>query len=358
MPQLTTTNLTKSFNDDKVVNSVSFSVEKGEIICLLGPSGCGKTTLLRLIAGLQQFDSGEIIFEDNDLSKIPPAKRNFGLMFQNLALFPHMNVFDNIAFGLKMKNVSNQEVNIHVSNLLSIVGLEVYSKRDINELSGGQQQRVALARAIAPSPTLLMLDEPLGSLDSNLRNSLQIQIRDIVKKMGVTSLYVTHDRDEALSIADKIILMNNGEIIQIGTPNQVFESPVNIFAAEFLGHQNIIHGRFPSDSKKIAFNCEFGDVILSDKITSEFKVNTIIIDTRGISLFAEKEIEHLKSTPNLYPCKIIAKSFKGREHEFKIQMKSQILVASVQPNYWGESSVLEVGQTAYAKINSEFIYTL
>ena len=232
MSQLTTTNLTKSFNDDKVVNSVSFSVEKGEIICLLGPSGCGKTTLLRLIAGLEELDSGKIIFEDNDLSKIPPAKRNFGLMFQNLALFPHMNVFDNIAFGLKMKNISNQEINSHVSNLLSLVGLEVYSKRDINELSGGQQQRVALARAIAPSPTLLMLDEPLGSLDSNLRNSLQIQIRDIVKKMGVTSIYVTHDRDEAISIADKIVLMDNGKIIQIGTPNQVFESPINIFAAE------------------------------------------------------------------------------------------------------------------------------
>ena len=358
MSQLTTTNLTKSFNDDKVVNSVSFSVEKGEIICLLGPSGCGKTTLLRLIAGLEQFDSGEIIFEDNDLSKIPPSKRNFGLMFQNLALFPHMNVFDNIAFGLKMKNVSNQEIHSHVSNLLSIVGLEVYSKRDIYELSGGQQQRVALARAIAPSPTLLMLDEPLGSLDSNLRNSLQIQIRDIVKKIGVTSIYVTHDRDEAISIADKIVLMDNGKIIQIGTPNQVFESPINIFAAEFLGHQNIISGRFQSDSKKISFDCEFGQVILSDKTTSEFKTNTIIIDTRGISLLTEKEVEHVKSTPNLYLCKIIEKSFKGREHEFKIQIKSQILVASMQPNYWGETSALEVGQTAYAKINSEFIYTL
>jgi len=358
MAQLKTTNLTKSFNNDKVVNSVSFSVEKGEIICLLGPSGCGKTTLLRLIAGLEQFDSGEIIFEDSDLSKVPPAKRNFGLMFQNLALFPHMNVFDNIAFGLKMKNNSNQEVNTQVSNMLTMMGLEGYSKRDINELSGGQQQRVALARAIAPSPTLLMLDEPLGSLDSNLRNSLQIQIRDIVKKIGVTSIYVTHDRDEALSIADKIVLMNNGKIIQIGTPNQVFESPANIFAAKFLGHQNIIPGKFQSDSKKISFDCELGDVILSDKITTEIKGNTIIIATRGISLFTEKEVEHVKSTPNLYPCKIIEKSFKGREYEFKIQINSQILVASVQPNYWGEASVLEVSQTAYAKINSEFIYTL
>jgi len=356
MSQLTITDLTKSFNEDNVVDSVSFSVEKGEIVCLLGPSGCGKTTLLRLIAGLEQFDSGKIIFENNDLSKTPASKRNFGLMFQNLSLFPHMNVFENIAFGLKMKNLSTQHIDTQVSNLLAMVGLKGYSKRDVNELSGGQQQRIALARAIAPSPTLLMLDEPLGSLDSNLRNSLQIQIRDIVKKIGVTSIYVTHDRNEALTIADKIVLMNNGKIIQIGTPNEVFQSPVNIFAAEFLGHQNIISGQLQSDSNNISFDSEFGKVILSNKITYDLAANSIIIDTRGISLFAKNEADNIESTDNLYECKIIGKSFKERAYEFKIQVNSQILIASFQPNYWGETPVLDIGQKAYVKINSEFIY--
>ena len=356
MSQLTITDLTKSFNADNVVDSVSFSVEKGEIVCLLGPSGCGKTTLLRLLAGLEQFDSGKIIFEDSDLSKTPASKRNFGLMFQNLSLFPHMNVFENIAFGLKMKNFSNQHIDTEVSNLLTMVGLKGYSKRDVNELSGGQQQRIALARAIAPSPTLLMLDEPLGSLDSNLRNSLQIQIRDIVKKIGVTSIYVTHDRNEALSIADKIVLMNNGKIIQVGTPNEVFQSPANIFAAEFLGHQNIISGQLKSNSNNISFDCEFGKVILSNKITYDLADNSIIIDTRGISLFTKNEADNIESTDNLYECTIIGKSFKERAYEFKIQVNSQILIASFQPNYWGETPVLDIGQKAYAKINSEFIY--
>ena len=211
-------------------------------------------------------------------------------------------------------------------------------------------------RAIAPSPTLLMLDEPLGSLDSNLRNSLQIQIRDIVKKIGVTSIYVTHDRNEALSIADKIVLMNNGKIIQIGTPNEVFQSPVNIFAAEFLGHQNIIPGQLQSDSNNISFDCEFGKVILSNKITYDLADNSIIIDTRGISLFTKNEADNIESTDNLYECTIIGKSFKERAYEFKIQVNSQTLIASFQPNYWGETPVLDIGQKAYAKINSEFIY--
>ena len=358
MAQLMVTNLTKSFGNDKVVNSVSFSVEEGEIICLLGPSGCGKTTLLRLIAGLEQFDSGEILFENKPLSKTHPAKRNFGLMFQNLALFPHMNVFNNIAFGLRMKNFTDKEIDIHVSNLLSMVNLTNYSKRDINELSGGQQQRVALARAIAPSPKLLMLDEPLGSLDSNLRNSLQTQIRDIVKKIGVTSIYVTHDRDEAFSVADKIVLMNNGEIVQIGNPNEIFKSPSNIFAAEFIGHKNIISGKFKSEPKSMIFNCQFGDVILADQIVSKFNNNNIIIDTRGVSLFTKNELESFESQINIYCCKIIEKSFKGREYEFKIQIESQILVASVQPNFWGEISQFEIGQKAYVKISPEFIHVL
>ena len=252
--------LSKHFNETKAVNNVSLTVNESEIICLLGPSGCGKTTLLRLIAGLENPDEGSVGFNGKLLTNTPPQQRGFGMMFQDLALFPHMDVFNNIAFGLRMQRSPNSNIVSKVGMLLELVNMSDYARRKIHELSGGEQQRVALARALAPSPRLLMLDEPLGALDRVLRDSLQDQIRQILKEVGVSAIYVTHDRDEAFAIADKLVFMNDGEIIQIGTPEKVFDTPINEYVARSLGLNNILKGKILSRGEYVKIETSIGTI--------------------------------------------------------------------------------------------------
>ncbi len=234
--------LKKTFGANTAVAHASVHLNQGEILCLLGPSGCGKTTLLRLIAGLEHPDSGTIIYDDQDVTPIPPHKRGFGMMFQDYALFPHKDLFDNIAFGLEMRGDPLASIKQRVQEMLTLVELEGFGSREIDHLSGGEQQRVALARALAPGPELLLLDEPLGALDRALRERLMIDLRTILKRVGVTAVYVTHDQTEALAIGDQVAVMNNGRIEQIAPPQEIFAYPKSPFVARFLGFHNIIDG--------------------------------------------------------------------------------------------------------------------
>ena len=242
MALLQVANASKSFGETQVLHDVSFMAERGEIVCLLGPSGCGKTTLLRIVAGLETADAGEIRFDGRDLAGVPVHERGFGFMFQEFALFPHRNVFDNVAFGLRMDGKARPAIEARVADMLALVGLTGYETRRVHELSGGQQQRVALARSLAPGPALLMLDEPLGSLDRSLREELMTELRRILNSLGLTALYVTHDQQEAFAIADRVLVMNAGRIEQAGTPVEVYASPATPFVARFLGMHNLLPG--------------------------------------------------------------------------------------------------------------------
>ena len=239
----------KSFDGVPLLRDVSFDVAPSEIVCLLGPSGCGKTTLLNIIAGLEQPESGQVLVEGQDIAGTPVHRRGFGLMFQDLALFPHKNVCDNVAFALRMANLAPQAIDLRVREVLELVGLAGFEQRDVNQLSGGEQQRVALARSLAPRPRLLMLDEPLSSLDRALRERLMNELRDILTRVGQTAIYVTHDQQEAFALADRVVILNTGRMAQIGTPQEVYRQPADAFVARFLGLTNLIRGR-KSDAQK------------------------------------------------------------------------------------------------------------
>ena len=218
-------NLYKAFGDNVVLNHINFHVNQDEFLTLLGPSGCGKTTTLRIIGGFETQDSGEVYFDGKDIKDIPPYKRNINTVFQKYSLFTHLNVFDNIAFGLKLKGVEKEVIKQEVSEMLRLVNLIGFENRSIDSLSGGQQQRVAIARALVNKPKVLLLDEPLGALDLKLRKNMQIELKNIQRKVGITFIYVTHDQEEALTMSDKIIVMNEGEIQQIGSPIDIYNEP-------------------------------------------------------------------------------------------------------------------------------------
>lgn len=233
--------LHKSFEPGRsAIDGVNLAVEEGEIVTLLGPSGCGKTTLLRMIAGLERPDAGEVWFDGQNMGSVPPHERDFGMMFQDFALFPHKNVFDNIAFGLEMHHQPRAAIEQRVGEMLELVDLGGFGQRQVDQLSGGEQQRVALARSLAPGPRLLMLDEPLGALDRQLRERLMLDLRVILKDVGVTTLYVTHDQLEAFAVSDRIAVMNQGKIEQIDAPEVIYVHPATPFVARFLGFQNVI----------------------------------------------------------------------------------------------------------------------
>ena len=233
-------NVCKSYPDGWTLTDVSFAVERGEIVCLLGPSGCGKTTLLRLIAGLETLDSGQVLVNGENVTHVPPHLRGFGLMFQEYALFPHKNVFGNVAFGLRMQRLSREAVTARVAEVLALVGLADFEHRDVNQLSGGERQRVALARSLAPQPRLLMLDEPLGALDRALRERLMDELPDILRQAGATAITVTHDQEEAFATTDRVVLMRAGRVVQIGTPEEVYRRPISSWTARFLGLTNLL----------------------------------------------------------------------------------------------------------------------
>ncbi len=242
-------NISLSYGEEKILNDINLSIRDKEFITLLGPSGCGKTTTLRIIGGFAQPDSGDVIFDGKRMNDIPPHKRKVNTIFQRYALFPHLNVYENVAFGLRVKKKSEEEIKKTVKEMLELVNLKGFGKRNIDSLSGGQQQRVAIARALANDPKVLLLDEPLSAIDLKLRKDMQVELKNIQKEMGITFIYVTHDQEEALSLSDTIVVMDNGVIQQIGTPQDIYNEPKNAFVADFIGESNILDGNMKEDFK-------------------------------------------------------------------------------------------------------------
>lgn len=240
-------NLTKEYNGQVVLKGIHLDINEKEFVTLLGPSGCGKTTTLRIMGGFEEANGGTVLFDGQDISGLPPYKRELNTVFQKYALFPHMDVFDNIAFGLKIKKMDKETIKHKVNRMLELVGLAGYGQRNINQLSGGQQQRVAIARALVNEPKVLLLDEPLGALDLKLRKIMQIELKNIQQEVGITFVYVTHDQEEALTMSDTIVVMNEGQIQQIGSPIDIYNEPENRFVAQFIGESNIIEGTFVKD---------------------------------------------------------------------------------------------------------------
>ncbi len=250
MAELAVNELRKSFGDHEVLKGVSFHVKSGNFLSLLGPSGCGKSTILRIICGLETADSGEVLVDGTDVTKVLPEKRGIGLVFQNYALFPSMNVEKNVGYGLKMRKVPQEEITQRVAEALEQVKLGGYQNRKVTQLSGGEQQRVALARALVTKPDILLLDEPLSALDRKVRAEMQYEIRSLQRKIGTTTVFVTHDQEEALTMSDQIILLYKGEIEQMGDPYTIYSQPATVFASDFLGKANLISGKLTNEGGK------------------------------------------------------------------------------------------------------------
>ena len=278
--------INKAYGDNLVLDDLSLTIKKNEFLTLLGPSGCGKTTTLKIIAGFETADSGTVLFNDKDISFVPPHKRQLNTVFQKYALFPHMNVYENIAFGLKIKKLSKDEIDAKVKEMLKLVSLSGFEKRNINSLSGGQQQRVAIARALVNEPKVLLLDEPLGALDLKLRKEMQLELKKIQQRLGITFIFVTHDQEEALTMSDKIVIMNKGLIQQMGTPEDIYNEPANAFVADFIGESNILDGVMVSDYKVVFCDVEFECV---DKGFEPNEDIDIVIRPEDIKILPENE---------------------------------------------------------------------
>ncbi|MBH1036551.1 ABC transporter ATP-binding protein [Enterococcus faecium] len=273
----------KRYDDETVLKKVSFEIEQGKFYTLLGPSGCGKTTILRIIAGFTEATEGDIYFEGKRLNDLPANKRQVNTVFQDYALFPHMNVFDNVAFGLKIKKMSKSDIEKKVKDALRMVQLPGYEKREISEMSGGQRQRVAIARAIVNEPKVLLLDEPLSALDLKLRTDMQYELRDLQQRLGITFIFVTHDQEEALPMSDEIFVMNKGKIVQSGTPVDIYDEPINHFVADFVGESNIVDGVMIEDNLVEfvgkQFECVDGGMRLNEPVEVVLRPEDLTITT-------------------------------------------------------------------------------
>lgn len=301
--------VSKSFGDKQVLKDINFYINKGEFITFLGPSGCGKTTLLRMIGGFLNPNEGEIVMDGKDLNGIPPYERPLNTVFQRYALFPHLDVYENIAFGLKLKNVPEDEIDRKVRKVLKMVSMSDYEDRDIDSLSGGQQQRVAIARALVNEPKVLLLDEPLSALDAKMRKDMQIELKEMHKKLGITFIFVTHDQEEALTLSDTIVVFNDGVIQQIGTPTDIYNEPVNEFVADFIGESNILDATMVEDRKVEFIGHQF------ECVDEGFGQNTPVdVVVRPEDIYLIKHTENAQFTGKVKSC-----IFKGVHYEMFLE---------------------------------------
>ena len=315
-------NIYKRFGDKIALHNVSFKVALGEIVALLGPSGCGKSTLLSIIAGLEVADKGEISWNSESLRSLPPHKRGFGLMFQDFSLFPHKNVGANVAFGLRMAKWPQEKIDRRVHETLHMTGLSDYAHRDISTLSGGEQQRVALARSLAPHPKLLMLDEPLGSLDRTLRERLLAELGEILRSAEQTALYVTHDQEEAFALADRVVVMDQGKVAQTGTPQEIYRHPNSEFVARFLGFENIISGIF-QDGR---LTTEIGNFEIDELQTQWAGTPELTSQPATFPLLIRPDSMRLDSSGTHSIRGIVRESaFRGSLHRVKVDVEGTVL---------------------------------
>ncbi len=297
----------KSYGEEEVLKGIDLSIGRHEFLTLLGPSGCGKTTLLRIIGGFVAPSEGIVWYDGTNINKLPPYKRQLNTVFQKYALFPHMNVFGNVAFGLQIKKLPKATIAEKVKKILQLVGLSGFEDRDIESLSGGQQQRIAIARALVNEPQVLLLDEPLGALDLQLRKDMQLELKKIQTALGITFIYVTHDQEEALTMSDKVVVMNKGEIQQMGTPVDIYNEPKNRFVADFIGESNIIDGRMPADRRVVFLGKELE--CLDGGFAPDEAVDVVI----------RPEDIRVSTTEGIFPGVVTSVVFKGVHYEMMVQ---------------------------------------
>lgn len=350
MDSLVIKDLEKKFGDVEVLKKINLNVKEGEFVSLLGPSGCGKTTTLRIIAGLLEKSSGEVIINGNNVENVPVHKRNNGMVFQNYALFPHMTVAQNVEYGLKQQKVSKAERKKKVREGLELVHLEWLGDRYPKQLSGGQQQRVALARALVLKPNLLLLDEPLSNLDAKLREEMQVEIRNIQKKLNVTTIFVTHDQKEALSMSDKIAVMNKGMIEQYGTPEEIYENPKTEFVATFLGYSNLIRGTVEGqEGDTLTASSNFGQIRLpkQEGLSRGSRILASVRPERMTLSKTEKE-------GNSVGCQVMERVYVGNSIQYTVNTDTNVnvLITVAAPD---ESNNLFVGEKGYISWLPEYM---
>lgn len=344
-------NITKTFGDLVALNDVSLSVDEGEFVCLLGPSGCGKTTLLRIIAGLEQQNVGQIFQAGEDISNFPPRQRDFGIVFQSYALFPNLSAAENIAYGLENRKVPKDKIKSRVAELLELIGLPDVGKKYPAMLSGGQQQRIALARALAPSPGLLLLDEPLSALDARVRISLRIEIKHLQKRLGVTTVFVTHDQEEALVMADRIVVMDQGTIEQVGSAEQIYRAPASPFVANFVGMMNFI----PALTTDTPNRLKVGSISVECPTPEGLKP-----DTEVTLAIRPEEIRITRSDTagdNINQVTIVESEFLGSFNRLTCQLEDEnrtLLLVEVSNNLMEELGI-EVGSSLFVHLPPEVI---
>lgn len=315
-----------------VVEDFNLKVKKGEFITFLGPSGCGKTTTLRMIAGFELPTSGKILLNGEDISNLPPYKRPINTVFQRYALFPHLNIYENIAFGLKMRKHSKEEIDKKVKYALEVVDLEGFEKRSVDTLSGGQQQRIAIARAIVNEPEILLLDEPLGALDLKMRKEMQIKLKSMHERLGITFIYVTHDQEEALTMSDRVVVMSDGVVEQIGTPEEIYNEPNTAFVADFIGESNIFEGKMTQTNKVKFCSAEFECV---DSYPRNTAVDVIV---------RPEDIEMTSADKGMIKGKVISVVFKGVHYEITVQCgTNEIVIQSTKHAKVGDIIGMNIG---------------
>ncbi|WP_284139031.1 MULTISPECIES: ABC transporter ATP-binding protein [unclassified Virgibacillus] len=349
--------ITKQFGSVEAVKKLELTIKEGEFFTFLGPSGCGKTTTLRMIAGFYYPTKGKVKFNEKDMTTVPPEKRNTGMVFQNYALFPHMTVFENVAFGLKVRKVSKAEIKKRVEEVLKKVRLDQYIERQVSQLSGGQQQRVALARALVIEPDILLLDEPLSNLDARLRDEMRAEILRLQREYGITTIYVTHDQVEALSMSDRIAVFNFGECQQVGTPTEIYNEPVNDFVAEFIGETNLLPIQFEQKTEnQIIYHSEQlnGAVHVQNttgNIAKHEESDALLMSIRPEAIMVSTEE---LTGENVFSGTVELVQFTGAAVHTTVMVNNSIKIQTTGLNQ-GPSTYLKAGTTVYVKLPADQI---